>query len=109
MPEVRLVDEKGEQLGVLPTSEAIELAEQRGLDLVEVAPSAKPPVCRILDYGRFRYQVTRREREARRDNKVKSSNDLKEVRLKTRIGYLKRKCRTRPMKRWIDGGAKVKV
>ena len=109
MPEVRLVDEKGEQLGVLPTSEAIELAEQRGLDLVEVAPSAKPPVCRILDYGRFRYQVTRREREARRDNKVKSSNDLKEVRLKTRIGDHDREAKTRSVKRLLDGGAKVKV
>ena len=109
MPEVRLVDEKGEQLGVLPTSEAIELAEQRGLDLVEVAPSAKPPVCRILDYGRFKYQVTRREREARRDNKVKSSNDLKEVRLKTRIGDHDREAKTRSVKRLLDGGAKVKV
>ena len=60
IPTVRLVDEKGEQLGVMPTRQALEVAEDRGLDLVEVAPAAMPPVCRLMDYGRFRYEATRR-------------------------------------------------
>ncbi len=109
MPEVRLVDEAGKQLGVMPTRQALELAEERGLDLVEVAPAANPPVCRLLDYGKFRYEATRREREARRDNKAKSTNEVREVRFKTRIGEHDRAAKTRLVKRLLDQGAKVKV
>jgi len=64
--EVRLIDETGKQLGIYPTREAIRLADERGLDLVEVAPNANPPVCRLLDYGKFIYDRNRREREARK-------------------------------------------
>ena len=104
-----MVDEKGEQLGVMPTRQALELAEERGLDLVEVAPSASPPVCRLMDYGRFRYEATRREREARKDQKSKVSNALREVRFKTRIGEHDRSAKTRLVRRLLGEGSKVKV
>ena len=107
--EVLLINEKGEQLGPTPTRQALELAEDRGLDLVEVAPSARPPVCRIMDYGKFRYEVTRRERDARKENKSKSSNELREVRFKTRIGDHDREAKTRVVLRLLGEGAKVKV
>ncbi len=109
VPEVLLINEKGDQLGPTPTRQALELAEDRGLDLVEVAPSAKPPVCRIMDYGKFRYEVTRRERDARKENKSKASNELKEVRFKTRIGDHDREAKTRVVLRLLGEGAKVKV
>ncbi len=106
IPSVRLVDEKGEQLGVMPTRQALEVAEDRGLDLVEVAPDATPPVCRLMDYGRFRYETTRKEREAR---KRKPANELRQVRLKTRIGEHDRSAKTRLVKRLLGEGSKVKV
>ena len=93
----------------MPTRQALELAEERGLDLVEVAPAASPPVCRLMDYGKFRYEATRKEREARRDNKAKSTNELREVRFKTRIGEHDRAAKTRLVRRLLDTGAKVKV
>ena len=64
--EVRLIDENGEQLGVMPTAKAMELAEERGLDLAKIQPTAKPPVCKLLDYDKYRYEQSRRERENRR-------------------------------------------
>ena len=109
VPEVRLVDEEGKQLGVMPTRQALELAEERGLDLVEVAPTAQPPVCRIMDYGKFKYEATRKEREARRENRARASNEVREVRFKTRIGEHDRIAKTRLVRRLLDGGAKVKV
>ena len=104
-----MVDEEGKQLGVVPTRQALQLAEDRGLDLVEVAPAARPPVCRLMDYGRFRYEATRREKEARKDQKTKVTNDLREVRLKTRIGEHDRSAKTRAVKRLLGEGSKVKV
>ena len=76
VPEVRLIDEDGNQIGVVPTHQAIARAEQAGLDLVEVAPQSKPPVCRILDFGKYHYQKERRAREAR---KKQHTVELKEV------------------------------
>lgn len=93
----------------MPTRQALELAEQKGLDLVEVADTASPPVCRLMDYGRFRYEATRKEREARRDQKQRTSNEVREVRFKTRIGEHDRSAKVRLVKRLLDGGAKVKV
>ena len=104
-----MVDDKGEQVGVIPTQEAIRLADERGLDLVEVAPGAKPPVTRIMDYGKFRYQTTRKEREARKASKGKVTNELREVRMKTRIGIHDRSAKTRLVKRLLTQGSKVKV
>ena len=67
--EVRVIDDAGQQLGVMSVREALEVARSRGLDLVEVAPNAEPPVCRVLDFGRFMYERTKKEKEARRAQK----------------------------------------
>lgn len=67
--EVRLIDENGEQLGVMPTAKAMELAEERGLDLAKIQPTAKPPVCKLLDYDKYRYEQSRRERENRKNQR----------------------------------------
>ena len=104
-----LIDEKGEQLGEMPTEEAMKIASDRGLDLVEVAPGARPPVCRLLNYGKFKYEATRKERESRRASKSRSNNQLREVRMKTRIGEHDRNAKTRLVKRLLEQGSKVKV
>ncbi len=109
VPSVLVVDEKGDQLGEIKLDEAIEMATSRGLDLVEVAPAAKPPVCRFLNYGKFKYEATRKEKEARRISKSKSNNQLREVRMKTRIGDHDRQAKTRMVKRLLLEGSKVKV
>lgn len=103
------MDENGGQLGVMPTRQALSIAEERGLDLVEVAPAANPPVCRLMDYGKFRYETTRKEREARKARKTKATQELREVRFKTRIGEHDRSAKTRLVKRLLNEGAKVKV
>ena len=104
-----MVDEDGEQLGVMPIQDAMKLADEKGLDLVEVAPQAVPPVCRIMDYGKFKYETTRKEREARKARKTKATQDLREVRMKTRIGRHDLDSKTRLVKRLLDQGSKVKV
>ncbi|MBA2253602.1 MAG: translation initiation factor IF-3, partial [Chloroflexi bacterium] len=78
VPQLRVVDEDGAQLGVMPTLEAFRLAQERGYDLVEVAPMAVPPVARLLDYGQYKYEQARREKEARRHQR---SVEFKEIRL----------------------------
>ena len=103
------MDENTEQLGVMPTFEALKIATERGYDLVEVSAAAVPPVCRLMDYGRFKYEATRKEREARKINKSKVTNQLREVRLKTRIGTHDRSSKTRQVKRLLEEGSKVKV
>ena len=80
--EVRLVGEKGEQLGVMPLSQALEIARKHNLDLVEVAATVEPPVCRLLDYGKYRYEQAKKEREVRRSQRVSL---LREVRLRPKI------------------------
>ncbi len=80
--EVRLIDQNGEQLGVMLTRQALELAEERQLDLVKIAPQARPPVCKLMDYGRFRFEQSKRERELRKNQKVIT---IKEVRLSATI------------------------
>ncbi len=106
---VLLVDDEGNQLGELTTEKALEMAVEKGLDLVEVAPAAKPPVCRLLNYGKFRYEATRKEREARKASKSKSNNAVREVRMKTRIGVHDREAKTRLVKRLLGEGSKVRV
>lgn len=93
----------------MTVQEALRMAEERGLDLVEVAPQASPPVCRIMDYGKFRYETTRKEREARKSRKAKATQELREVRMKTRIGQHDLSAKTRLVKRLLDEGSKVKV
>jgi translation initiation factor IF-3 len=80
VPQVRLIDENGEQVGIIATQAALQMAEERGLDLVEVAPNADPPVCRLMDYGKFRYDQAKKDREARKNQKVV---DVKEIRFKS--------------------------
>jgi len=104
--EVRLIDENGEQLGVLPTSEALRIARDRGLDLVEVAPMATPPVCRLMDYGRYKYEQTKRERDAR---KHATKVELKEVRLRPKTDEHDIDFKTRAVQRFLKDGDKVKV
>jgi translation initiation factor IF-3 len=101
-----VIDEEGEQLGVLPTFEALRLAQERGLDLVEVAPTAIPPVCRLMDYGRFKYEQTKREREARKNQKIV---ELKEVRLTPRTDEHDIVAKVKMITRFIEEGDKVKV
>ena len=81
---MRLIDEEGEQAGIFPSEKALEIAREKGRDLVEVAPEADPPVCRILDYGKFKYQQEKRRKKAKKKH---STNALKEVRLSCRIRF----------------------
>lgn len=104
--EVRLIDEEGRQIGIVPTREALEMARQRGLDLVEVAPNAVPPVCRIMDYGKFRYDQSRKERESRRHQHV---IELKEVRIRPKIDEHDLETKGRQAAKFLDAGDKVKV
>lgn len=96
-------------MGVVSTTDALRMADERGIDLVEVAPTAAPPVCRLMDYGKFKYQATRKEREARKTQRNRVTNELKEVRFKTRIGEHDRSAKTRLVKRLLTEGSKVKV
>ena len=104
--EVRVVDENGAQLGILPTYEALRLAQERNLDLVEVAPNAVPPVCRLLDFGKFQYERQKKEREARKSQKV---IEIKEIRLKPRTGEHDMDTKVRQTLAFLDEGSKVKV
>jgi translation initiation factor IF-3 len=103
---VRLVDDEGNQLGVMPTFEALALAYERNLDLVEVAPNAIPPVCRLLDYGKFQYERQKKEREARRAQKM---IEIKEIRLRPRTGEHDLDTKVRQALSFLEEGAKVKV
>ena len=104
--EVRLVGEKGEQLGVMPLSQARETARKHNLDLVEVAPTAVPPVCRLLDYGKYKYEQAKKEQEARKNQKVSL---LREVRLRPKIGDHDFEAKARIAKKLLANGDKVKV
>ena len=104
--EVRLVDENGEQVGIVPIREALQMAEEKGLDLVEVAPGAKPPVCRLMDYGKFRYEQSKRDKEARKKQKVIT---VKEVKMRTRIEDHDFMVKSRNARKFLDAGDKVKV
>ena len=104
--EVRVIDDEGQQLGVLPTSQALALAQEKGLDLVEVAPTAVPPVCRILDYGQYKYELQKREREAKRKQK---SQTFKEIRLRVKIDVNDLRTKLRRAGEFLDEGDRVKV
>jgi translation initiation factor IF-3 len=104
--EVRLIDDEGNQLGIVPTRQAMEIARERGLDLVEVAPNAIPPVCRLMDYGKYRYEQSRRDREARKNQKT---TDLKEVRIKPKIDEHDLQTKSRQALRFLEEGDKVKL
>lgn len=106
MPEVRLVDEQGEMVGVVPISRALEMAAAAGLDLVEVAAAAAPPVCKILDYGKFKYQEQKRKNEARKKQKV---IEVKEIKMRPTIDDNDYNVKMRAIHRFLEDGDKVKV
>ena len=101
-----MVGEKGEQLGVMPLIEAREIARRQNLDLVEVAATAVPPVCRLLDYGKYKYEQAKKEREARRSQRVVL---LREIRLRPRIDSHDFEAKTRSVKKLLEEGDKVKI
>ena len=103
---MRLVGEKGEQLGVMPLYQAWEIAKQDNLDLVEVAATAAPPVCRLLDYGKYKYEQTKKEREAKKGQKVSL---LREVRLRPKVGVHDFNAKARSAQKLLGEGNKVKV
>jgi len=104
--EVRLIGQGGEQLGIVPIQRALEMARTATLDLVEVSPTAQPPVCRLLDYGKFKYEQTRKEREARKSQKTQ---ELKEMRLFPKIGEHDLDFKTRIVRSFLEEGDKVKL
>jgi translation initiation factor IF-3 len=106
VPQVRVVDEDGGQLGVMATGEALRLAQERGVDLVEVAPMAAPPVTRLLDYGQYKYEQTRREKEARRHQR---SVEFKEIRLSPKIGRGDFDTKARRAVEFLEVGDRIKV
>ncbi|TKJ47128.1 translation initiation factor IF-3 [Candidatus Aerophobetes bacterium Ae_b3a] len=103
--KVRLVNEEGEQAGILSREEALRIAQEKGQDLVEVAPQADPPVCRILDYGKYKYQQEKRKKKA----KKKSVNTIKEVRLSYRIGEHDFEVKVRKICKFLKEGYRVKL
>ena len=104
-PQVRLIDDEGGQLGIVQLREALAIAEERGLDLMEVAPNAVPPVCRIVDYGKFRYEQTKKDREARKNQK---QAELKEVRLKPKTDDHDLEVKAKQARKFLLAGDKVK-
>ena len=105
-PQVRCIDPNGEQLGVLDTREAISKAEEFGLDLVEVQPNVEPPVCKILDYGKYKYEAQKRANEARKKQKI---IEVKEIKLRPNIDEHDYQVKMRNVVRFLSGGDKVKV
>jgi len=104
--EVRVIGEDGEQLGIMSSKDALKLAEEAGVDLVKIAPTAKPPVCRIVDYGKFRYEQTRKEKEAKKKQKV---TEVKEIRLSPNIDTNDLNTKTNAARKFLSKGDKVKV
>ncbi|HEX3499075.1 MAG TPA: translation initiation factor IF-3 [Stellaceae bacterium] len=106
VPSVRLVDEQGRMVGVVSRNEALNMADQAGLDLVEVAPGADPPVCKILDYGKYKYEEQKKKNEARKKQKV---IEVKEIKLRPGIDQHDYDVKMRSMVSFIEEGDKVKV
>ncbi|MBQ7915272.1 MAG: translation initiation factor IF-3, partial [Firmicutes bacterium] len=104
--EVRVIDEDGTQLGIMPTKDALRLAQEKELDLINIAPQAKPPVCKILDYGKYRFEQIKREKEAKKKQKV---IEIKEVRLSPNIEDHDMVTKARMAAKFLQNGDKVKV
>lgn len=106
MPRVQLVDAEGTNRGIVATDEAIQLAEDAGLDLVEVAPNSDPPVCKILDYGRFKFQAQKKAAEARKKQKT---FEVKEIKMRPNIDTHDYDVKMKAIRKFFEGGDKVKV
>ena len=104
--EIRLIGEDGEQLGIMSARDAMKLAREANLDLVKIAPTAKQPVCKIIDYGKYRYEQARREKEARKKQKT---IEVKEIRLSPNIDTNDLNTKVNQARKFVSGGNKVKV
>ena len=104
--EVRVVGQNGEQLGIMSASEAMKMAREAELDLVKIAPTAKPPVCKIIDYGKYRYELSRKEKEAKKKQKT---IDIKEVRLSPNIDTNDLKTKVNAARKFLSKGDRVQV
>ena len=105
-PEIRLIGADGENIGVVTPSRAMMLAEEAGLDLVEISPNAEPPVCKIMDFGKFKYETQKRENEARKKQKIV---EIKEIKMRPNIDTHDYDVKMKAMNRFFDEGDKVKV
>ncbi len=104
--EIRLIDDEGNQKGIVPTIEALKMAKESDLDLVEVSPNANPPVCKILDYGKYRFEQEKKLRESKKNQKVLK---LKEIRMQPKIGPGDLDTKAKHVQEFLDEGDKVKV
>ncbi|MGE3490739.1 MAG: translation initiation factor IF-3 [Vicinamibacterales bacterium] len=104
--EIRVIDDAGQQLGIMPPPQALILARQKGLDLVEISPTAVPPVCRIMDYGKYQYQEQKRAREAKRHQKV---IEVKEIKFRPKVDEHDYQFKKHHIERFIEDGDKVKA
>ncbi len=104
--EVKLIDDEGAQLGVMSVAEALNIAEERGLDLVEVAPNAEPVVCKVMNYGKYKYEQARKEKEARKKQKTV---ELKEIRLSSTIDTHDFEFKSKNARKFLEDGDKVKA
>ena len=104
--EVRLIDDENNQVGIVPTLEARQMADDKGLDLVEIAPNANPPVCRILDYGKYKFDLEKKNRE---NKKKQRQQELKEIRMQPKIDTHDLEFKAKHVGEFLDKGAKVKV
>ena len=104
--EIRVIDDGGTQLGIMAPAQALTLARQKGLDLVEISPTAVPPVCRIMDFGKYQYQEQKRAREARRHQKV---IEVKEIKFRPKVDEHDYQFKKKHIERFLDEGDKVKA
>ncbi|MGC8814203.1 translation initiation factor IF-3 [Dictyoglomus sp.] len=104
---MRVVDEDGKQLGIMSVSEALKLARERNLDLVEVAPNANPPVCKIMDFGKFKYELARKEKEAKKNQKIAS--EVKEIKIRPNIEEHDYQVKLRKIREFLEKGYKVRL
>jgi len=105
-PEVRLIDEDGTQLGIMPLAEAMKIAVEKEVDLVKIAPTSKPPVCKIMDYGKYRYEQAKREKEVRRNQHVV---EIKEIRMSPSIGVNDFNTKLKNGLKFLQDGDRLKI
>ena len=106
MREVRVIDDTGQQLGIMPPQQALVIAKQKGLDLVEISPTASPPVCRIMDFGKYQYQEQKRAREAKKHQKV---IEVKEIKFRPKVDEHDYQFKKKHIERFLEDGDKVKA
>jgi translation initiation factor IF-3 len=104
--EVRLIDAEGNQAGIVPTPEAVRMAQEKGMDLVEIAPQASPPVCKILDYGKYKFELEKKNRETKKKQKLVK---MKEIRMQPKIEDHDLRFKAKHVQQFLDEGNKVKV